>query len=202
MVSLGTFFLVASLFWIGYERFLAFIFNVLVHICPKLLPPLISEKNNVELRKNFTDQKKEFNDYAKEKLNSSKSDKKITVDEVNEYEKYLSNLTRIYQITNEKKHTLILSQKELSDPIYRRFAKFKTVIAYILAFVIGLLLSFLVDFNISSVIAAENLFDFSSLIMIDKILITPLIFAGGPQLIHQFIALVTRAKDRFRTLSE
>lgn len=201
MVSLGTFFLVVSLFWIGYERFLEIIF-LCYEFFKKLQPSLMSEKNNVELIKNFTDQKNNFNGYAKEKLNSYKNDNEITLEEVNSYETYLSNLTRMYQITNEKKYTLILSQKELSDPRYRRFTIYKTIIAYALAYIIGLLLGFLVDFNISSVVATENLFDFSSLVLLDKIFLTPMLFAGGPQVIHQFISLMTRAKDRFKTLSK
>ncbi len=81
----------------------------------------------------------------------------------------------------------------------KRFKIFKRIFSFVFAFSIGLVAAFVGDVSIFTALNDSGALMVSpALILVDKILLTPLIFCTGTDMLHLVLSFIQRSKENMR----
>ena len=72
----------------------------------------------------------------------------------------------------------------------------KKVLIYVIAFVIGILVSLFGGLTLGNALIDDGWTLSAAILLFDQWIITPLLFAGGPDVIHQVFALIEESKEK------
>jgi len=89
--------------------------------------------------------------------------------------------------------------KRKSAKFDKRFKIFKRIFSFVFAFTIGLIAAFVGDVSIFTALNDSGALLVSpALILVDKILLTPLIFCTGTDMLHLVLSFIQRSKENMR----
>ena len=92
--------------------------------------------------------------------------------------------------------------KRKSDKFDKRFKIFKRVFSFAFAYAVGLVAAFVGDITIFTALNDSGvLLTSTALILVDKILLTPLIFCTGTDMLHLVLSFIQRSRDNMRDQS-
>ena len=93
-------------------------------------------------------------------------------------------------------------KKRRSSNFPKRFKIFKRVFSFVFAYGVGLIAAFVGNVSIFTALNDSGvLLTSTALILLDKLLFTPLIFCTGTDMLHLVLSFVQRSRDNMRNQS-